>query len=247
MEVSLYQKHEGVFKTISCIVHAVGAVHFTFGFAYDWFQVHMPKDVSPIFVAFGYKSKYVSYWGFALQTAYFILATISDILGPINKHTEEPTMLCKVRDFIECSMAFPVAMFIGITFWSFMAINRELIMPEAWDPYFPSWLNHVMHTNILIFQLLEMTTSRRDCPPKKWGLIGLSLFGGLYFTWMSIVFYVSGLWAYPILNDLGVPAMILFLTASYFTLCLFYFFGEYLNKFLWDEEQPYESPEYQIL
>lgn len=62
MEVSLFQKHEGVFKTISCIVHAVGAVHFTFGCYYDWFEVNIPKEVSPIFAAFGYKLKFLTYW-----------------------------------------------------------------------------------------------------------------------------------------------------------------------------------------
>ncbi|CAH1400101.1 unnamed protein product [Nezara viridula] len=242
MEVSLYQKHEGVFKTISCIVHAVGAVHFTFGCYYDWFEVNIPKEVSPIFAAFGYKLKFLTYWDALLQATYFILATVNDILGPKDKHTEEPTMLCKVRDFVECSMAFPVSMFVGFTFWSLMAVDRELVLPKALDPYFPPWLNHVMHTNIVIFQFLEITTSRRDFPPKKWGLLGLSVFQGLYLVWMNIVFFVSGLWAYPILNVLGVPARILFLTASFFTGFLFYFFGEYLNRFLWAEEKPTSHP-----
>ena len=62
MEVTLYRKHERLFRIANTVLHAVGAVHFTFGCYYDWFQVDIPKEVSPIFAAFGWKLKFLTYW-----------------------------------------------------------------------------------------------------------------------------------------------------------------------------------------
>lgn len=64
-----------------------------------------------------------------------------------------------------------------------MAIDRELVFPKALDEFFPSWLNHVMHTNIMIFTLLEMITSFRVYPKRSKGFTGLFVFTAIYFVW----------------------------------------------------------------
>jgi FAR-17a/AIG1-like protein. len=73
--------------------------------------------------------------------------------------------------------------FVGVTFWALMAVDRELVFPKALDPFFPSWLNHVMHTNIMIFTLLEMVTSFHIYPKRSKGLIGLMVFMAIYLGW----------------------------------------------------------------
>jgi hypothetical protein len=64
-----------------------------------------------------------------------------------------------------------------------MAVDRELVFPKALDPFFPSWLNHVMHTNIMVFTLLEMVTSFRTYPKRSRGLTALLVFTGIYLGW----------------------------------------------------------------
>ncbi|KAK9505314.1 hypothetical protein O3M35_009398 [Rhynocoris fuscipes] len=180
---TIQRKNNKIFKILSVSVHAIGAVHFIFGFYYDWVYVHIPPEISPIFEAFGSKLKFLTYWDVLLQALYFSISLINDIIGPKEKDSENTTVLNKVKDFFEASIAFPIAMFVGITFWSLMAIDRELVLPKALDPYFPSWVNHVMHTNIMIFQALEILTSSRKYPPRKYSILALFLFQTVYLSW----------------------------------------------------------------
>jgi len=64
-----------------------------------------------------------------------------------------------------------------------MAVDRELVFPKAFDSFFPSWLNHVMHTNIVIFTLLEMVTSFHIYPKRSEGFTGLLVFMVVYLVW----------------------------------------------------------------
>lgn len=67
---SLERKNRKIFKILSVSVHAVGAVHFIFGCYYDWVHVNIPPEVSPIFEAFGYKLKFLTYWN---GVSYYLL------------------------------------------------------------------------------------------------------------------------------------------------------------------------------
>ena len=78
--------------------------------------------------------------------------------------------------------------FVGVTFWSLMAIDRRLVLPESLDPYFPGWLNHMMHTNIMIFQLLELMSSSRKYPRRHYGCMTLFLFETAYLIWLLCLF-----------------------------------------------------------
>ncbi|XP_073992521.1 androgen-dependent TFPI-regulating protein-like isoform X2 [Rhodnius prolixus] len=230
---SLERKNRKIFKILSVSVHAVGAVHFIFGCYYDWVHVNIPPEVSPIFEAFGYKLKFLTYWNGLLQALYYSVCLINDILGPKDAETGNTTTLNRVKDFMEASIAFPIAMFVGSTFWGLMAIDRELVLPKALDPYFPVWLNHVMHTNIVVFQILETLTSSREYPQRKYSISALFLFQTCYLSWMHVVYMKSGLWVYPIFNVLNIPQRIVFFACSYATGFLFYFLGERINYYLW--------------
>lgn len=60
--------------------------------------------------------------------------------------------------------------------------------------------NHVLHTNIAIFILLEMCVAFRLYPSRKAGLTGLGLFMSAYLVWIHVIHHVSGVWVYPILE-----------------------------------------------
>lgn len=62
-------------------------------------------------------------------------------------------------------------------------IDRELVLPREMDTVFPSWLNHIMHTNIMVFLALEMILVGRRYPPWRWGLVGMVAFMAVYVVW----------------------------------------------------------------
>lgn len=101
---------------------------------------------------------------------------------------------------------------------------------------FCSWLNHVMHTNIVVFICVEMCTSFRQYPTRKNGLTGLVIFMLAYLSWIHIIRYVSGIWVYPVLEVLDLPQRIVFFIVNLLFGLSFYFVGEFVNKHLWASE-----------
>ncbi|RZC33098.1 androgen-induced gene 1 protein-like [Asbolus verrucosus] len=136
-------------------------------------------------------------------------------------------------DAILPCLAFPLSMFVGLTFWAIYFVDRELIFPRALDKYFPVWLNHVMHTNIMIFILIELYTSYRKYPSRKFGLTVLSVFMLVYLVWIHVIHAYSGMWVYPILEVLNFPLRIVFFLGLLGLSIGLYVFGEKLNGLIW--------------
>lgn len=101
---------------------------------------------------------------------------------------------------------------------------------------FCSWLNHVMHTNIVIFIVLELFLSFRQYPSRKTGFTGLLVFNVCYLIWIHIIKYMSGRWVYPILEVLTLPQRIIFMLVVGIFGISFYFVGEFLNNKIWAKE-----------
>jgi hypothetical protein len=132
--------------------------------------------------------------------------------------------------------AFPLAMFVGSTFWGLYAIDRELVFPKALDAFFPNWLNHVMHTNIMVFIILELFTSFRSYPSKKSSYIGLGFFMSAYLVWVHIIKYHADIWVYPVLDVLNLPQRILFFAALILSAFGLMVVGEFVNSSIWTRE-----------
>lgn len=171
-----------------------------------------------------------------IQTVYFTIALLNDLIGNNEPTPSEKPLIRRIKDTVFTSLAFPVSMFVGVSFWSIYALDRELILPRALDAYFPTWLNHVMHSNIVVFILIELLTSFRMYPKKKLGLSILCTFMLSYVVWVHIIFAKTGLWVYPILNVLSWPLRIAFYVFSLGLVCSFYSFGERLNRAVWSKE-----------
>lgn len=127
-------------------------------------------------------------------------------------------------------------MYVGVTFWGLMAIDRELVFPKVLDEFFPTWLNHLMHTNIMIFIFLEMFLTYRPYPKRKRGILGMTLFLVTYLIWMHVIYFYSGLWVYPILQVLNWPLRIVFYLVSLVVGIGFYMLGEFSNNKLWSKQ-----------
>lgn len=93
-----------------------------------------------------------------------------------------------------------------------------------------------MHTNIVVFILVEMCTSFRQYPLRKKGLTGLVIFMAAYLLWIHVIRYVSGIWVYPVLEVLNLPQRIVFFIVNLLFGLSFYYLGEFANKHLWTSE-----------
>lgn len=126
-------------------------------------------------------------------------------------------------------------MFVGTTFWGIYGVDRELVFPKVLDNYFPTWLNHVMHTNIMIFILIEMFTSYRKYPSRSTGMSILLVFMASYLVWIHVIHAYTGMWVYPILEVLNLPFRVVFFVAMLGFIVFLYLIGEKLNTTVWAE------------
>lgn len=99
-----------------------------------------------------------------------------------------------------------------------------------------SWLNHVLHTNVAIFILLELFVTFRKYPVRGKSVKSLLLFNICYVIWILIIKLVSGKWVYPVLDVLNLPQRIGFIVFMGVFGISFYFVGELLNNLVWSNE-----------
>ncbi|VEN50955.1 unnamed protein product [Callosobruchus maculatus] len=127
-------------------------------------------------------------------------------------------------------------MFVGLSFWGIYMLDRELIFPRAISPYFPSWLNHLMHTHIMVTILIEMCLSCCRYPSRKLGLTILSTVMVSYLIWLLVIYFYTGIWVYPILAVLNVPLKAVFFIGNLGVSHMLYMLGEVINNAVWGNE-----------
>ncbi|EDW76138.1 uncharacterized protein Dwil_GK14825, isoform A [Drosophila willistoni] len=232
--------YNGIFGALRTLLHLIAAVQFSYGIFYDYSYVEFPVNINdnakPMHHPFGGKFKYLTFLDAIIQALYYIVSLANDFVGTNELTPKRPPAIRRFKDWLLATLAFPVALNVGVTFWTLYAIDRELVFPKILDPVFPSWLNHVLHTNIVVFIVLELFTSYRAYPKRSTGLTGLAIFMGSYLIWIHIVKHYSGVWVYPVLEVLQLPQRILFFAAVLgFTFSL-YVLGEFLNNIVWAKE-----------
>ncbi|KAL9925277.1 androgen-induced gene 1 protein isoform X3 [Glossina fuscipes] len=212
------------------LMHSVAAAQFFYGIYYFQYFVTLPD------ATFAGKFQFLTFLDAIIQAVYFTIALINDFVGTNEVSPKRLPRIRKLKDYMMAAFAFPLALNVGITFWSIYAIDRELILPKALDAVFPSWLNHIMHTNIAVFMILEMFTSFRAYPTRGDGMAGLSIFLLGYLIWLHVVKYYSGLWVYPFLEVLSLPQRLLFFIGSLAINWCLYVLGETMNNMIWSKE-----------
>lgn len=163
-------------------------------------------------------------------------------MGSNESAIKERPVVRKIRDYIFGSFAFPLAFDVGGMFWLLYGIDRELVLPKATDAFLPSWFNHVLHTNIMAFIVIEMILSYHKYPCRKSGLSGLAVFMLGYLTWVHVIWYKANAWVYPVLAILNWPQRIAFYLFTCSVPIIFYYFGEFLNNQIWSKSRIGEAP-----
>ncbi|XP_030751284.1 androgen-induced gene 1 protein-like [Sitophilus oryzae] len=220
---------------IGKIGHFIIAAHFWFGCYYDWNYVKIPAELFDMGDSKlnSKKLKFLTYWDALLQSTFFTICFLNDIFGTNENFPKKIPFIRKLKDILLPALAFPISMFVGITFWGLYVIDRELVFPRAIDPYFPWWLNHLMHTNIVLFSITEMFTSYRKYPGRKIGFSIVTTFMVTYLIWIHILNSYTNRWVYPVLEVLNLPGRIAFFAFCLVLVIGLYIVGEKLNSLRW--------------
>lgn len=110
------------------------------------------------------------------------------------------------------------------------AINPEFLYLNVLHIILPNIINHAMHTNIAVLVIIEMILSTSTYPCRKSGIFTLGSANILYIIWAHIVFFVSGVWSYPILDTaLNRHLLIVSFVIAGF---VFYYLGEILSRIM---------------
>ncbi|XP_028405995.1 androgen-induced gene 1 protein-like [Dendronephthya gigantea] len=177
--------------------------------------------------------KYLTYIDEVLQSLYFLLSFVADIylLLKIKANQDKYLGIVKLQDFMFAVVVLPLGMLVCSVFWSIYAIDRELIYPEILDTIIPKLCNHIMHTAVAIFLILETFLVRHRFPDNTTSLSGIMLVGLSYFFWMVWQKYFLLEWPYPFLDDFTVLHHLAFILICFAFQCSFYFLAKYCVKF----------------
>jgi len=208
------------------LVHFLGSISFGYAIYYDVYQLSLPESIHPTSESFGGPAKYLTFLNMCLQFVFFSLCILADF-------SKSNSSLVKVRDFIFSSVAFPLGIFVFLSFWGLYAIDRELIFPARLDGHFPSWLNHLMHTTVLPLQTAEMMMTRHQFPQRLYGGGLMALLTLAYLIWIHVIYHYGGFWVYPVFKVLPTVPRIVFMAFCCCVAFSLYILGEKINGFVW--------------
>lgn len=112
--------------------------------------------------------------------------------------------------------------------------------------YFFRWVNHIVHTNVLICSTVEAFTSDCKYPSTKYGISFVVSAFTFYNAWIYYVWREKKYFIYPILDGLNVFQMVGFFTNIYLMATLFYKLGEYINRTMWNRRQGVPLSKYKL-
>ncbi|XP_076653595.1 androgen-dependent TFPI-regulating protein isoform X2 [Halictus rubicundus] len=228
-------------EALLIVFHLIASVQFVFGTYYGFLVLDVPEDVSKMFSGYGGKFKFFTFWNGILQAIFFLICTLNDWFGTNAVNPKKPPLIRKFKDLLHASLGFPVAAFVALVFWTLMFIDRELVFPKVLDPYFPWWLNHLMHSMVLVSTVIEMIIAPRQYPRRLTGLSTTVIFDFIYLIWVNVIYYKSGIWVYPLLSLMSVPVRMLFMLSMMVFNGILYFVGEAIHNFVWGKKYVAES------
>ncbi|CAH0725741.1 unnamed protein product, partial [Brenthis ino] len=94
------------------LFHLFCAIQFAYGCYYDYTYVRIPSTSTTV-TPFGGKLKYLTYLNALLQTIYFFVALINDLIGTNESAPSNKPLIRRSKDILFSSLAFPLSLFVG--------------------------------------------------------------------------------------------------------------------------------------
>ncbi|XP_017080111.1 androgen-induced gene 1 protein [Drosophila eugracilis] len=208
------------------LLHLSAAVHLGYAIYFDFKFTQLPQLAVTLRLEppMGGKFKYMTFLSGLVQFGYYTLALTYDIL--------RMGSLRKLRDYMFATLVIPLALTVGLTFWTLYGIDRESIYPSLLDFIYPNWLNHTMHTFVVVYAFVELGITRHRYPKRSRGFFGLGAFMSGYLVWIHYVWFRTGIWVYPFLGGIDWPLRVLFFALIVVLGFVYYLFGEHVNLVL---------------
>ncbi|KAL5268366.1 hypothetical protein ACHWQZ_G002284 [Mnemiopsis leidyi] len=210
----------------SLLFHIIAAVYHLYILVYPYYYKLDMRHAK----GFGGRLKFLTIWGHLIQVCYYIFAALVDLRNWCCGNS--CSKLRRARDWSFSTIVFPITFLVFILFWGLFAIDRELVMPRSLDNVIDPTYNHMVHTYIVFWPIVEALVTQISVPQKRQGLIAIAIFSVSYTVWSYIIFLNTGEWVYPILNILSDVQRVLFILVAYvLVVCLFLTTRAYQKKF----------------
>ncbi|XP_060527418.1 androgen-dependent TFPI-regulating protein-like isoform X2 [Cylas formicarius] len=187
-------------------------------------RAKLPKNLQ-------FPSKFPTYfftlWIFGVQTLFLCTAVLDELLQILTPKTKLQKSIQYVRHVTFSTIVFPCTLLVVTVFWTIWHIDRELIFPKALDDFYPAWLNHTMHTFILVPLVIEVAFSQTvdKYHVLERSLLGLLAFAGTYQTIYFFIYIRHGIWLYPIYGVLNWMQRIVFVLIKVIACTLYHYVG----------------------
>ncbi|PSN49552.1 hypothetical protein C0J52_04986 [Blattella germanica] len=184
--------------------------------------------------------RYLTVWNLIAQLTYFSDFGLDYILGD---RLPFQNLRKKLRELLYQSILFPVGLLVSSMFWTIFLYDRSLVYPAFVDDYVPVHVNHMMHTSIAVFALLELFLVPHYFQQRIRNFIVLTVFCFLYSCVYMWTYASLGIWIYPLFYHMGWPLRIAFMALSGTLLPWgLYFVGEGVGLMYWGKgSQPYAN------
>ena len=201
-----------------------------------WYDFTYLEDIHPLWKTFAGRWKFLTWWNFCLHTAFYGLSIINDLFGTNFPSGEgSRSSLQEFRDLFFVSLVCPLGIFVQVVFWGLYFVDRELVFPTYLDDVVPSWHNHLYHTVLIPFLMLQMFLFYHRYPRRRSGLSVTTILAILYTVWVFVIAFKSDIWVYGILEVLNWPLRVTFMTVNIVLILGFYMIGEYVNDAIWSK------------
>ncbi|KDR12963.1 Androgen-induced protein 1 [Zootermopsis nevadensis] len=163
--------------------------------------------------------QFFTVWSQIAQQSYFFLALGYDVIEPRNdaiiKHLKKYLRILKAVCFT--SVVVPTAVVL--------------------QDYVPSWMDHSLHTSVLLFTLAELLLSHRPYP--RWSTLGRmrsTVVVLAYTSWVTLAVLLGSAWPYPYMRLMSVTQRLGYVVANCALAVWSYHLGEMINTAFWGKK-----------
>ncbi|RZB40744.1 Far-17a AIG1 domain containing protein [Asbolus verrucosus] len=136
-----------------------------------------------------------------------------------------------IRNYLFSAIVLPCTLLVCLTFWSIYVMDKKLVCPKCVDENYPSWLNHAIHSVIVLPLIIEMSLPKKYDFVKFWkALVILTAFVIAYQVMFLNIYFEHNVWIYPVFKYLTWFQRILFLSMLYGWSIMFLYLGIYLKN-----------------
>ncbi|XP_069692278.1 androgen-induced gene 1 protein-like isoform X2 [Periplaneta americana] len=173
----------------------------------------------------------------ALQV-YFFLAFGYDVIEPVDyvfvKQLKRVLRVFKAVFF--SSVVIPTSILVSVNYWVLDSLLDPALLEDTHvlQDYVPRWIDHNLHTSVLLFSLAELLLCYRPYP--RWASLGQvrsTVVVLAYTSWVILAVLIGSAWPYTFLKYMTMTEKLGYLMANCALAAWSYSLGEYINTIIW--------------